>query len=492
MSKTHAELVLEVRDLRGQAKAILDRAEGDLVGDDAAEFDRLAADIEDRKSQIQRLERVADIAHDAQLMDIRSAAGELRTEGGAVGTHRIGGERDSNADEDRPAAVRQRDTALRVLERAVKADRLAASGAELVDQLMSSGPVTSQSWMRRWAVAAGAEAYERAFAKKLADPDSGHLVWSPEEAAAWRAVAEVQVEQRAMSSTDTAGGYMTPLTLDPAILLTSNGSTNPLRQLARVVQTATDSWNGVTSAGVTAEWIAEASEVADASPTLGSPSIPVHKADAFVPFSFEIQGDALNFMSELGKLLQDGADQLTATAYTTGSGSGQPSGLITRLVASSGTVGLVAPATTETFAPADVFSVQNALPPRFQPNASWNANLSILNAMRQFETTNGALKFPELAQNPPKLLGRNIFENSNMDGSINPVASENNYPLVYGDFAAGMVIVDRVGSTLELVPHLFGSNRRPTGQRGALLWFRTGSDVLIPNAFRMLSIPTTA
>lgn len=30
------------------------------------------------------------------------------------------------------------------------------------------------------------------------------------------------------------------------------------------------------------------------------------------------------------------------------------------------------------------------------------------------------------------------------------------------------------------------------GKRGALLWFRTGSDVVIPNAFRLLSIPTTA
>jgi hypothetical protein len=33
------------------------------------------------------------------------------------------------------------------------------------------------------------------------------------------------------------------------------------------------------------------------------------------------------------------------------------------------------------------------------------------------------------------------------------------------------------------VPHLFGANRRPTGQRGALLWFRTGSDVMIPTRF---------
>jgi HK97 family phage major capsid protein len=80
------------------------------------------------------------------------------------------------------------------------------------------------------------------------------------------------------------------------------------------------------------QWTAEAAEVADASPTLGSPSIPVYKGDAFVPFSFEVQGDAVNFMQELGKLLVDGAEQLNATAYTTGTGSGQPTGIITSLV----------------------------------------------------------------------------------------------------------------------------------------------------------------
>lgn len=65
------------------------------------------------------------------------------------------------------------------------------------------------------------------------------------------------------------------------------------------------------------------------------------------------------------------------------------------------------------------------------------------------------------------------------------------YVLLYGDFT-NFVIVDRVGTTMELVPHLFGANQRPTGQRGALLWFRTGSDVVIPNAFRLLDVPTTA
>ena len=43
---------------------------------------------------------------------------------------------------------------------------------------------------------------------------------------------------------------MIPLTLDPAILLTNDGSNNPLRQLATVKQTTTNAWAGITSAGL--------------------------------------------------------------------------------------------------------------------------------------------------------------------------------------------------------------------------------------------------
>ncbi|MEU2035152.1 phage major capsid protein [Nocardia amamiensis] len=472
MPRNPAELDRDIETYRTEAKAILDRADGDLSGPDAQRFDELTTQLEQaRAEQAQRDNALADIHRLAR-------SGDALIERGSVQNQR---------DDDRPVSAR--DTAMRSLDRAVQANRLEARGAELVETLVDTGPAFSRSWTARYAVAAGAEDYERAFAKLVGNPTQGHLLWTPAEAEAYRAVEALRIEQRAMSLTDAAGGYMVPLTLDPAIMLTSNGSTNPLRQISRVVQTSTDSWNGVTSAGVTAEWTAEAAEVADASPTLGQPSIPVHKGDAFVPFSFEIEGDAIGFMSELGKLLQDGADQLSATAYTTGTGTGQPKGIITALVAAS--TPIVTGDGTEALAASDVFKVQNALPARFQPNAAWNANLSVLNTLRQFETSNGALKFPELNNNPPVLLGRAMHENSNMDGVVNAAATEANYLLLYGAFQQ-FVIVDRLGSTLELVPHLFGSNRRPTGQRGALLWFRTGSDVVVPNAFRLLNVATTA
>jgi HK97 family phage major capsid protein len=391
-------------------------------------------------------------------------------------------------DEDRDSRPRNqtRDAALRVIDSAARSGSLPDHAAERATALVDSGRANERSIAARWVATTGDPAYLSAFTKLLADPVRGHMLWEGREQEAYQAVATLQTEMRGMSLTDANGGYMVPLTLDPAIILTSSGSINPLRRISRVVQTVTDQWQGVSSAGVTAEWKAEAAEAADASPTLANPSIPVHFGDAFVPYSFEVGMDAMNFAQELQKLLVDAADQLQATAYTTGTGSGQPTGIITALTGTSSEVNAAA---DDTFARGDVYTIQNALPPRFQPNAQWCANLSIINTMSQFETTAGARLFPEIADG--RLLNRPLNELSNMDGSITTSGAVSNFVLLYGDFR-NFVIADRIGTTLELIPNLVGANRRPTGQRGAMLWFRTGSDSVNDAAFRMLDVASAA
>ena len=128
---------------------------------------------------------------------------------------------------------------------------------------------------------------------------------------------------------------------------------------------------------------------------------------------------------------------------------------------------------------------------RFRPNASWNANLTILNSIRQFGTLNGALKFSELAMKPPMLLGRNLFENSNMDDMFDAAATAANHVLLVGAFQQ-FVITHRIGSRVELIPNLAGADQRPTWQRGAFLWARVGSNVMTSAAFRVLNVATTA
>jgi HK97 family phage major capsid protein len=58
---------------------------------------------------------------------------------------------------------------------------------------------------------------------------------------------------------------------------------------------------------------------------------------------------------------------------------------------------------------------------------------------------------------------------------------------VIGDWDYFM-IGDHLGMTIEIVPHLFGASRRPTGERGFFAYWRTGSVVLAPNAFRYLEV----
>ena len=62
--------------------------------------------------------------------------------------------------------------------------------------------------------------------------------------------------------------------------------------------------------------------------------------------------------------------------------------------------------------------------------------------------------------------------------------------LVFGD-TQNFVLAQRLGMTLDTIPHLMGANQRPTGQRGLYGYARFGSGVVVANAFRKLKNITT-
>jgi HK97 family phage major capsid protein len=438
--------------------------------EDGIEMDHLGNEFDALTRHVERLDREVVLRS-----AIQSAAGE------GSATLRLDRGTDPYGDERHPASP-LRSAAMRQLERSVKAG-LPEAGAEVVERLIRSGPALSRDWVSRWVTDTGSSEYLSAFGKLVLHGEArAGLEFTPQEREAFDRVSRLAAEQRAMSEgSGPAGSYLVPYELDPTVILTSGGSENPLMSISRVVSTYTSAWHGVSSTGLVAEWLDELAEASDASPTLDEPVVPNHKLSVFVPFSVELEGDAVSLISELGRLLQDGATQLLNTALTTGSGVGQPKGIVTALAGGSSQVNT---GTADTFAASDVYNLQNQLPPRFQPNARWAANLSVLNLARQFETANGALKFPSLQLADPTLLGRPVHELSNADGTID--AGQDNNILLYGDFQ-NFVISQRVGSSVELIPHVFGPNRRPTGQRGMWLWARYGSDCVNPNAFRMLT-----
>jgi HK97 family phage major capsid protein len=320
------------------------------------------------------------------------------------------------------------------------------------------------------------------------------LLWTPQEAEAYRRVEAVRAEMRAMQvGTGATGGFQIPTVIDPAIRISSDGSISPIRQLASVRQEIGHEFKPVTSAHVTNQWTAESTEVPDNSPTLASPTIKSFKSTSFVPFSFEYQTASFGgAIADLTRLLVDGYDQLSNEAFLNGNGTTAPQGLWTGL---DGTASELSPAVAETFnANVDVYSVQNALPPRFQRNAAWLMDLATINKISEAETANGAPRYPNIGDANPVLLRKPVHEWSNMRSSadINANQTADNPVLIYGDIRQTYTIVDFAGSTVELVPHLVGANRRPTGERGLLLWSRVGAGVVIANAARVLNVATTA
>lgn len=333
-----------------------------------------------------------------------------------------------------------------------------------------------QARLARWALATGRDAYRTAFAKLLADPTRGHLLWSEAERSAFH---DVELVSRAMGTgSGAAGSFMVPFFLDPAIMLTNAGVNAGLLSAVRKVTTAGNAWHGVSSDGVTFEWLAEGTEAGDGSPTLAQPDVKLHKASVFVPFSVEFEtSSAETSLAELQSIMVDAYQVNVAEAIANGNGNGQPTGILTALADSITALG-----TADTLAAADVYGLQSELGARFQPGAKFAANLATINELAQLETSNGAKQFPEITDD--KLSRRPLVE----DSTLGTVGDASGASVAYGDFERGYVFATGVGSRVELVQHVMGANGRPTGQRGLWLWATVGGNVVVPDAIKLLGV----
>lgn len=323
------------------------------------------------------------------------------------------------------------------------------------------------------------EAYRSAFVKLVTRQNP---VLHPEEARAVEAFDEF----RAMSiGTDAAGGYGVPILIDPTIILTAQGSPNDILNIARVETITNDEWRGVTSAGVSWSFDAEAAEVSDDSPTLAQPTVPTHKAQGFIPYSIEVGMDYPNFAAEMSTLLDSGYRELLAEKLTNGSGSGEPTGIVTALDANTNVE--VTPTTDGAFGAVDVYRLWDALPIRYRGrNVSWMSSTDVMNEVRQFGSggSGGSNFSVDLTQEAvPRLFGKRYYENDYMADFTSTTGAAN--LMVLGDFS-NYLVAQRAGMNVELVPHLLGSNRRPSGQRGWYAWARVGADSINDLAFRLL------
>lgn len=372
----------------------------------------------------------------------------------------------------RPAELR--DKALKAVEVAARDRDLSDASLRQVERLVrrNDGYIAARTLLTE------NDAYRSAFVKLTT---RNRPVLNPEEAQA------IEAFERAMNITTPAdGGVGVPVLIDPTIILTAQESGNPFLSIATVKTITTDSWKGVTSAGVSWKFDAESSTVTNNQPTLGQPDITAHKAHGFIPYTIEVGMDYPDFASEMSRLLGAGYDELLVEKFTVGAGDGsnEPYGIFTALDANTNVE--VAPTTTGSFAAVDIFKVWKALPQKYRRNASWLMNVDVNNEIRGFGDEKLYQQTVNLTAGAVDLLmGRPVHESPYAPEFTGTTGAAN--ILVVGDFSH-YVIVQRAGMSVELVPHLFDvTNNRPTGERGWYAWARVGADSANDLAFRILS-----
>ena len=283
-------------------------------------------------------------------------------------------------------------------------------------------------------------------------------------------------EQRAVNIADAA--LPAPLAVDPTLMLTSGGAANPFRAIARTVTVTGNTWRGVASAGVTASYDDELAEVSDDTPTLVGPVLNVEKAQAFVPFSIEAGEDWPGLRGELARAFDDAKNRLETTKFLSGAGHGshEPEGLLTALGAGQN----VDTASSGTYVQADLFSFLSALPEQYQANATILMTRAVGAISRQFST------LIDIAEGTrEQILG---YPLRYVTGLTTLPINAADIVAVVGDFDR-FVIVDRVGLSVELIPHLFATaNNRPMGARAVYAYWRNTSEVVDANAFRKLTV----
>lgn len=372
-----------------------------------------------------------------------------------------------------------RDRALRNLDDRRSTSHLRSDEKDQVEKMLRS-----DANVARRILVTETDDYRSAFLKATTRPNP---ILTPEEQ---RALLQWEEFRAASEGTSSAGGYGIPVYIDPSIIMTSQGSSNPFLSIARQVQVNTNAWKGVSSAGVTWSFDSEAAQVSDDTPTLAQPSVTVFMARGFIPFSIEVADDYPAFASEMQRLLAEGYDELLVDKLTRGNGSTEPKGILTALSANTNV--RVTVTTVGTIGAPDPYKVWQQVPQRFRRNASWLMSVSANNAVRQIGSTN---VYHGYTVNLPSGWADQLFNSPVYESAYMPATTTSNTApegvAVVGDFS-NFVIARNGGMNVELAPLLFQQTTAgtgfglPTGQRGWFAHTRIGSNSVNDLGFRLL------
>lgn len=459
------------------------RAVEDLSSGELSKASRYEAGLERQDERITDLEQeLAEISRHDRRQELMSRARDPRSQ--EPGDSRTA--RDPRRDRSDRAGDAIRSQALRHLDNLAAYDEVGRAvldsrvGDAINAAIRRDDEQFDGSYIARRLLITESDAYRSAFHKYMRTSLRGQpLVLNASEADAYDQLDHLE---RSMSeNTTTAGGFGLPVLVDPSIIVTSGAADVPLLRYCRVESITTNLWKGVSSSGMSWSYTTESSEASDNSPTLAQPSVYVHMARGYIPYSIEVSQDYGNFIGEISRLVDAGYQDLLAQKTMQGTGTNEPFGLFPALDAT--TFSEVVTTTDGQFGGADVFKIWAALPERYRGNASWVMSVAVQNSIRQFaasQSSTSAYFTIDLTAGTFRINDRPVILTDyapTYAGSVPGTTGAANI-LAVGDLRQSYLFVQRAGMSLETVNHVLGSNRRPTGERAIFAWARNGANVV--------------
>lgn len=258
------------------------------------------------------------------------------------------------------------------------------------------------------------------------------------------------LQTKALSvGSDPDGGYLVTAHMSSKIVQ-SIFETSPMRQLAAVETISSDALELIDDHDqAAAGWTSETGAVTETStPTLAKRNIPTHELYAQPKATQKLVDDsAIDIESWLSGKIADIFSRKENTAFVSGTGVGQPRGILTYAAGTNwGQVQQVNSGTNGAVTSDAIINLFYALKDAYSKRASFLMNRTVVQAVRLLKqaTTNQYLWQPGLAAGvPDTLMGVPVQMAADM-----PIAATGSLSIAVGDFQAAYQIVDRKGVSI--------------------------------------------
>ncbi|WP_081762777.1 phage major capsid protein [Xanthobacter sp. 126] len=281
-------------------------------------------------------------------------------------------------------------------------------------------------------------------------------------------------------SSDPQGGYLAPAEMSTEFIR-DLVEFSPVRSLASVRTTGSPSVQYPKRTGITnAKWKGELQASEASEPSFGQLEIVVKEVNTYVDISNQLLADSAGAAeAEVRLALAEDFGQKEGLAFIEGDGVLQPMGLLT----DTG-IGYTANGHATNLSADALITLMYALPAAYRQRGTWLMNGSTLATIRKLKDGQGNYLWqPSYAADVPEtILGRPVVEAVDM-----PDVASGEHPIMFGDFATGYRIVDRLALSILVNPYI----RATEGVTRIHATRRVGAGVVQAAALRKLKMATS-